>query len=132
MELQIIHEDQFGNTVAVALFYRITENKSDFLSDLGFGGTNPIFEKKLRNQISVSLETSNKLNIGEDINKMNRFISYTGSLTSPPCTKNIKWFLATTKLEMTQDQLDSFPIIFGRETNIRGIFSLLNRKLTIN
>jgi len=102
------------------------------LSDLGFGGSNPIYEKKLRNQISVSIESTDKLNIGEDINKIDKFITYEGSLTSPPCTKNVKWFLAVKKLEMTFDQLESFPILFGRETNVRGIFNLGNRKLTIN
>ena len=82
--------------------------------------------------MEVSLDASDKLDLGIDVNKFNRFITYNGSLTTPPCTKDVKWFLATNKLEMSKNQLESFALLFGRSENVRGLFELGKRKLTLN
>lgn len=119
----------FGNTAAVAVLFNIGETDNDLLSILGFGVDNPVLALKIRNTESVSVE--GEFDIGKQINTVEHYISYTGSLTSPPCKEGVKWFILLTKLPVSQKQLDYFPILFGRESNIRGIQDSNGRKLSI-
>mmetsp|Transcript_18973 Transcript_18973/g.46591 ORF Transcript_18973/g.46591 Transcript_18973/m.46591 type:complete len:339 (-) Transcript_18973:254-1270(-) len=37
-----------------------------------------------------------------------KYLSYSGSLTTPPCSENVKYFVYTQPIEFSQDQLDVF------------------------
>ena len=52
---------------------------------------------------------------------------YTGSLTTPPCSEGVKWFVMTTPIEMSQSQIAAFKaILYG---NNRPVQSLNGREL---
>jgi carbonic anhydrase len=127
--MQIICYDMFGNTAAVAVLFTPSETDNNLLSVLGFGVDNPVLAIKVRNMESVDMEAS--FDIGKAINTTEHYISYTGSITSPPCKEGVKWFVLLTKLPVSQKQLDYFPILFGRDSNVRGIQELNGRKLSI-
>ena len=67
-----------------------------------------------------------------DLNKyfkeQNSFYMYNGSETSPPCRK-INWFISNKNLEISRNQLFYFPILFGRNVNIRGLQKIKNRNI---
>jgi carbonic anhydrase len=133
IEAQIIFQDMFGNTAAVAILFKINKKESPFLRALGFGVENPLFALKLRNNefVEFNKKDTSQLDLGPLVNNGPHYITYEGSLTSPPCTQNVKWFVLLKKLNMTQEQLDYFPILFGKESNIRGIQDRSNRPLSI-
>lgn len=52
---------------------------------------------------------------------------YTGSLTTPPCSEGVKWFVMTTPIEMSQSQIATFKaILYG---NNRPVQPLNGREL---
>lgn len=124
----------FGNTIAVAVHFKLSNDNSAFLSALGFGDDNPLFALKLRNNESVQLNekiVSKALDLGTYINNTIHYVTYLGSLTSPPCLQKVQWFVLLQKLDVTQSQLDYFPVLFGRDSNIRGLQPLNNRPIKI-
>ena len=127
--MQIICHDMFGNTAAIAVLFTLDEKDNDLLSILGFGVDDPILALKVRNMEAADI--SGTFDIGKAINSTQHHISYTGSLTSPPCKEGVKWFILLNKLPVSQKQLDYFPILFGRDSNIRGIQDLNGRPLSI-
>mmetsp|Transcript_16546 Transcript_16546/g.19888 ORF Transcript_16546/g.19888 Transcript_16546/m.19888 type:complete len:342 (+) Transcript_16546:88-1113(+) len=40
-----------------------------------------------------------------------RYLFYTGSLTTPPCSENVKYYLYTDPIEMSKEQLDVFASV---------------------
>jgi carbonic anhydrase len=45
--------------------------------------------------------------------------SYTGSLTTPPCTEGVSWFVFEQELSLDRDQLRAFAALF--RMNTRGL-----------
>jgi len=60
------------------------------------------------------------------------FYSYNGSLTAPPCTQGVKWFVFETALNMSQDQWLSFKNMFPSPSNNRPTQPLNGRLLSKN
>ena len=55
---------------------------------------------------------------------------YTGSLTMPPCSEGVKWFVLTTPVKMSQSQIAAFKkILYG---NNRPVQSLNGRELLVD
>lgn len=75
--------------------------------------------------------TSNLLNINiadilpEDISK---YYTFMGSLTTPPCSENVKWFILKEKQTISTEQINALRTIYPsnfrpiQETNSRKIF----------
>ena len=60
-----------------------------------------------------------------------KFISYTGSTTTPSCKNNVRWFVMIDKFEISKKQLNMFPILYGRFRNVRGLQKLNGREIEI-
>jgi carbonic anhydrase len=119
--MQIIHQDIFGNLAGVAVLFNMSVNENMFLKQLGFGVDNPLYAMRLRNSETVELKPSEHLNLGKYLNQISHYVHYVGSITSPPCNDNVQWFVLLEKLGVTQKQLDYFPVLFGMESNVRGL-----------
>jgi carbonic anhydrase len=50
---------------------------------------------------------------------------YTGSLTAPPCTEGVTWFVPKEPIELSQAQIDAFATLYPK--NIRPIQPLNGR-----
>ena len=55
---------------------------------------------------------------------------YNGSLTTPPCSENVKWFVLTTPIEMSHSQIAAFKAIFSG--NNRPVQPLNGRELLVD
>jgi carbonic anhydrase len=134
LEFQIICQDMFGNTAAVSVLFKLDEKDNPLLSALGFGVDNPLFALKLRNNEEMQLKeekVGKDLDLGPLLNHFNHYVTYVGSLTSPPCTQGVRWFVLLQKLNVSQNQLEYFPVLFGRDSNVRGLQNLNERPLKI-
>lgn len=40
-----------------------------------------------------------------------------GSLTTPPCTEGVRWFILKDTIEASQEQIDKFHNVIGTDTN---------------
>jgi carbonic anhydrase len=119
----------FGNTAAISVLFTLSESDNELLSVLGLGVDNPVLALKVRNMESANMEST--FDLGKGINTTEHYITYTGSITTPPCKEGVRWFVLLTKLPVSQKQLDYFPILFGRDSNVRGIQELNGRRLSI-
>jgi len=59
------------------------------------------------------------------------YIGYSGSLTSPPCSENVQWFIFNKRIPVRQINIEKLQQIYGKETNIRGVQPLNNRELKL-
>jgi carbonic anhydrase len=56
--------------------------------------------------------------------------TYTGSLTTPPCTEGVRWFVMEQELSLSRDQLRAFAAIF--RMNTRGLQEAHGRRIEAN
>ncbi|OMJ80014.1 hypothetical protein SteCoe_19837 [Stentor coeruleus] len=93
LELHLVHKDLKKGTVNAVLGI-LFKNTGKF---------NPFI------QLSIdSLEKPVEIDIGSLLEKEPQFYFYHGSLTTPPCSENVLWFLMTKPLEMDEKQLKFF------------------------
>jgi carbonic anhydrase len=58
------------------------------------------------------------------------YYTYTGSLTTPPCTENVQWYVLKSYVELGADQLSALKKALGN--NARAIQPPNNRKILQN
>lgn len=68
----------------------------------------------LRAKVCKSLIVD-QLDIGDSFTNLSAYYNYPGSLTPPPCSENVNWFVLKQWAEMSQDQLDSFRKVLGND-----------------
>ena len=65
MEMQIIHQDIFGNLAAIAVLFKMSPEDNSFLNEIGFGVYNPLFAMRIRNYQTIELKSSKKFNLAK-------------------------------------------------------------------
>ena len=108
------------------------------MSQLGFTSNpfenNKLGVKELNDGKKVKIEGKevlDALDFGKLLNDSKHYITYKGSLTSPPCSNNVQWFVLLKKLGVSRKQVRMFKVMFGKSTNIRGLQKMNGRKLLI-
>ena len=68
----------------------------------------------------------------EDVapSRFGNYYRYEGSLTTPPCSEEVKWIVLTTPIEMSEAQISAFKAII--HDNNRPVQPLNGRKLLVN
>ena len=54
------------------------------------------------------------------------YYHYMGSFTTPPCTEGVKWFILSTPVELSSEQIDAFRAIY--DGNNRPVQPLNDRE----
>ncbi len=137
LEIQMICKDKYDNTIAFAFLFEEGNEDFDFLKPIFSEEENFIYSKRIRNNEKVQIENSDYINKIMDLSdlindeKKIKFISYTGSTTTPSCKNNVRWFVMIDKFEISKKQLNMFPILYGRFRNVRGLQKLNGREIEI-
>ncbi|MCU7806172.1 MAG: carbonic anhydrase family protein [Candidatus Thiodiazotropha sp. (ex Lucinoma borealis)] len=113
MEVHLVHKSADGNLAVVGVL-------------LQRGNENPTLGKVLEN-VSGDI---NKINIaqGATINaadllpRDHKVFHYSGSLTTPPCSENVNWFVMKTPVEVSDAQVRQFEKMIGE--NARPLQSM--------
>ena len=58
------------------------------------------------------------------------YYRYDGSLTTPPCSEGVTWFVLQSPIEMSESQISAFEVIF--ENNNRPVQSLNGREVLMD
>jgi len=110
-ELQVTHSDRdSGKMLIMAIFYTADGlNSNPLISKMGLPSFAPAYSS------SPPLAVVGGLNLANEFTGLIRagFFRYDGSLTEPPCTEGVTWFLLGTPLKMTRQQLESFKLLPG-------------------
>jgi carbonic anhydrase len=56
-----------------------------------------------------------------------KYYTYPGSLSTPPCSENVTWYVLKTPIEMSAKQINAFKKIF--KMNARPVQALNGRKV---
>jgi carbonic anhydrase len=118
MELHLVHADAKGNLAVVGILLRQGEADNAGLADV-FANLPPEKSDPQPTELSV--------NAGDLLPQSRLYDTYTGSLTTPPCTQGVRWLVLTEPVEVSEAQLESFAAIF--EMNARPVQPLNNRDL---
>ena len=103
MELHLVHQDINGKLAVLGVMIqegKENENLASVWGDL------------------PKEETENEIPINEPINLQNLLpedqssFHYNGSLTTPPCTEEVKWIVFKQPIEMSKEQIQAFQEIF--------------------
>lgn len=123
-ELHVVHEERFSSQKLV-LAIRFVDGGPDhpLLSQLGLPDNAPISHQKKYIMTAVNLK--------ETLQVFERgYFYYEGSLTTPPCTENVHWYVATEEVKVSEAQVNALSCLItstGRDPEPKN-----GREFTMN
>lgn len=116
MEIHLVHQNAADESLAViGLFFKEGE-ENEFLKSF--------FDNLPTTKSAVYEDTAN-VNV-EDLMPMSKaYYTYTGSLTTPPCSEIVTWVVVKESIEASKEQIDQMLAIF--DGNFRPVQSLNGR-----
>ncbi len=106
MELHAVFQNAQLNYAVIGVVYRIGK-PNQFLQRLLKAG--------LPQKTTSPSVTVDKVNIEDGFTDTSSYYNYEGSLSTPPCSENVKWFVLKQWAEMSQEQLDAFRNVLGND-----------------
>ncbi|RHW38365.1 carbonic anhydrase family protein [Lysinibacillus yapensis] len=116
MEAHLYHESEEGDLVTIGLFIeRGEENEvlAELWDEMPSSGSEAV--RLLKNPINLQFLLPEQKSVYQ----------YMGSLTAPPCTEGVNWFIMEHPIEMSDEQIKRFNSIFVQ--NNRSIQQLNGR-----
>lgn len=113
-EIHLVHKSKDGELAVIALM--VEEDKrneifKDFIKDLpSKTGDNNTVEEEIYGYDIVPRNTD--------------YFYFNGSLTTPPCTEGVRWFVIKEPIKMSKKQIESFQKVMGKNNRpIQEVFS---------
>ena len=121
LEIHLVHVDEAGNpALVVGIFVRA-------------GGPNAALEVPLSKLPHHEGETVNLPSVSIDLANLlpqsRGFLHYEGSLTTPPCTEGIRWYVMDSPIQMSQEQIAAFTSVPHMDGSARPTQPLKGRTL---
>jgi len=105
MEVHLVHKDKSGNLAVVGIFMQR-------------GAMNPTVQKVLDNASSTINEVVSvrniKIDAAEILPENRQAFHYTGSLTTPPCSENVNWYVLKDAVEVSDSQVKKLAALIGQ------------------
>lgn len=95
-EIHFVHANSSGNLAVIGVM--LQQGKANEVLRILLNGT----QLSAANQVEF---TANKVDLSALIPDMPIFYNYAGSLTTPPCSEKVKWYVTQQPLELAGDQL---------------------------
>ena len=111
LELHIVHQmtaesARNANTTrhlaVVAVFFELTHEVN--------ATPNPFIEALKLHSVGTEFDLNMNEVLGKELKDMMTFYAYKGSLTTPPCSQTVNWYLFEKPLKITQAQLNHFNL----------------------
>ena len=99
MVAHIVHKNAKGELAVVAVLIR-TGKTNEFLK--------PIFDNFPAKGTTETAVAGKTVNMGKLLPEHHGYYTFTGSLTTPPCSENVRWFVLKTPVEASEAQLKEF------------------------
>lgn len=120
MEVHLVHQNDDGEIAVVALLVK-TGKENTFLEK--------IFSVMPKTSGTI-FKNSTRLNPHDMLPDDRSYYHYVGSLTTPPCTQLVEWYVLKTPITVSSKQLESFNKVYegnNRPTQDIGTRSLLEK-----
>jgi carbonic anhydrase len=122
MDVHLVHQSADGKIAVVAV--RFALNRSDANAVLAS------LWPHLPQKVGASEKVTEMINPGGFLPADRGYWTYTGSLTAPPCTEGVRWFIYQDTLSLSLEQLRAFQAIF--RVNSRPLQDAHGRKIVAN
>lgn len=109
MEMHLVHKNSEGKLAVVGLMFRAGEENA-ILAPLWDNA--PEEESKQLKRVGGVM-----IDLPSLVPDAGRYYNYTGSLTTPPCTEGVSWFVMADALEASEEQISHFTEITHGATN---------------
>jgi len=105
LEVHLVHSDSQGNKVVVAVLINLRQN-NDFLQSIF---SHVPHQKDTEESMDVIVDATKLLPDGHS------YYTFPGSLTTPPCTENVTWFVLKNPVEASASQIKMFAKIHNND-----------------
>jgi carbonic anhydrase len=119
MEMHFVHQDEAGKILVIAVMMEV-------------GPEHPALKniwKWLPDQIGKESSFPINSNLREILPENTRHFTYSGSLTTPPCSEGVQWLVLTEPIKVSENSLRKFLKIIG--PNARPVQPLGDRQIEI-
>jgi carbonic anhydrase len=106
MELHAVFEDADGHYAVIGVLYRIG-SPNPFLAKILSAG---LPEKTTSSEVTVK-----NLDLTTAFTDLSRYYTYSGSLTTPPCSETVTWLLLRNQSELSASQFQEFRKVLGND-----------------
>ena len=104
--MHLVHAGERGRLAVVAVLYEV-------------GDENKFLEEVLEAAAPVEEQSSIEIDIEDAAPENTEYFTYNGSLTTPPCTEGVRWFVLPNPNSLSQEQLSELAGHF--RDNVRPI-----------
>ena len=99
MVAHLVHKNAKGELAVVAVLIRAGKPNESLT---------PIFDNFPAKGAAETVVAGKTVNVGKLLPEHHGYYAFDGSLTTPPCTENVRWFVLKTPIEATETQLKKF------------------------
>jgi carbonic anhydrase len=120
MEFHLVHMNSAQELLVIGIMMEISAEDNPYF-ELIFANF-PQNEGDSFNDSTIMIHPADFLPEGTE-----NFYHYMGSLTTPPCSENVRWFLLAESITVSQKQIDAFTKVFAK--NNRPLQDLNEREI---
>lgn len=117
LEAHFVHKAEDGRLAVVAVLFDLGEENQDF----------QVILDNFKPEDSLQKEDAIDININGLLPENKGYYHYLGSLTTPPLSENVEWYIFTDKVEISEAQLKQFNTYY--EGNNRNLQELNHRSV---
>ncbi|WP_296406102.1 carbonic anhydrase family protein [Psychrobacter sp.] len=119
-ELHFVHANKQGELAVIGVMVNPTSMNNTSLHSLFLNGFDDISSHK---------SVVNGFDLSTLLPTDTEFYNYSGSLTTPPCSEHVKWFVASKPLSISQQEIQSMKQLY--DGNNRPIQPIENREVKL-
>ena len=128
-EMHLVHMGEGGEIAVVGLMFDVGDDANPFIENLLGALPAAGEEAELTDGATADGAAVAGLNVAATLPKARGYYAYTGSLTTPPCSEGVRWFVMAEIGAMSQAQLDSLKRLTGGDANNRPLQPLNGRPI---
>ena len=118
MEAHLVHQADDGELAVVGIFLKVGKYNQTMQK---------VFKLMPKNAGQTNKNDNFSINANDLLPKDRNYYHYLGSLTTPPCTQIVEWYVMKQPIEISDKQLEEFQRLY--KGNYRPVCDLNNRKI---
>ena len=123
VEFHFVHADTQGKLAVVGVFAKVGKEANPAVAEF--------LKNAPRTVGGTNRPETGKMNLNDFFPKDNiPYMTYDGSLTTPPCTQGVKWIVLSKPITISQKQLQELATLYSH--NHRPVQPLEGRKVLLN